>query len=77
MSTTHPIKVTRNDRVGGVVRRALPVLDEVKRVTVTGGRSTVATMSQVNDQIVAARPQAVLEHVQRDHGATWTWVLPD
>jgi hypothetical protein len=70
------VKVSRNDRVGAVVRRALPVLDDVGVVTLTGGRSTVATMSQAAEEITAARPAAVLERVERSQGATWTWSLP-
>jgi hypothetical protein len=77
MPSANPVKVSRNDRVGGVVNRVLPVLDEVGVVTVSGGRSTVATMSQVADLIVAARPDVVLESVDRHQGATWTWRLPD
>jgi hypothetical protein len=67
------LRVSRNDRVGGVVSRVLPVLDEAGVVTVTGGRSTVATMSQVAERITTARPDVVVEHVERHQGATWTF----
>lgn len=77
-STTQTvIRVGRRSDPEKVARRAVVHLAAAEVVTVVGGRSTVAVMSQIHNQIVAARPDAVLESVQRHQGATWTFVLPD